>query len=679
MGSRRGESARAVRQPAAAAAEPVKRPAGGAVRPARAGDELIQLQRSHGNRCVQRHVEQHWERQADRVARAVGRGVPVPPVSRAPLRAGAAAPGVRRAVERARGGGRPVPDGVRGLMERAFGADFGAVRVHADARADALNRQLAARAFTAGSDIFFRRGDYALGTPGGREVLAHELTHVMQQRGAAAIIQRDPVTGSDGTVTDPNIPGATLTATGGRDSTGDVEYIVNENNVLFKFNETTKVYTSGGVAVDPALLAPSAEPPKEKRQDKPEEPKEQQAKKKKQRTDDPYFSEMEESDDDSTTQLTREQQFDKMTRLGKLKRRSLRQVALRKQSGAFLLHHPHQRKAYAARRTKSGDPMVDIGVIQSGLIGHQYHNFMKGTGHFVTAGGNKESRPVGVKEPPEDYKGLFEAIKALGKDKNAKTLLTLAGDPAKIEGGTLTDRQVAVIVLLYMNTEAGTTLPRTQLTENLEKLMAIFASETARTFESVSGPYDASLFIKATLKGVIDNEFSLQKAFYHGKGGATSVFLGAPSGKHSDTEIGGAEQLRDPLSHKEAFEQQMSLFPIPKDQFKEYISGLKTGTTLTLPVQTEDDIRKAKQASAASQVEEANLLLETVKKITVPKRIEEVNDFLTARTSPLAKGRRAVNDLRKRAAGNDAALAVLDEVVKVLTARLKQAKAKVGA
>jgi hypothetical protein len=648
--------------------------AGGAARAARARGELIQLQRSHGNRYVQRHVERHWERQADGVARAVGRGVPVPPVSRAPVRAGAVAPGVQRAVEAARGGGRPVPDGVRGPMERAFGADFGAVRVHTDARADALNRQLAARAFTAGSDIFFQQGEHRLGSPGGQEVLAHELAHVIQQRGTAAIIQRDPVTGSDGTVTDPRIPGATLTATGSRESTGDVEYIVNENNVLFKFNETTKVYTSGGVAVDPASLAPSAEPPKEKRQDKPEEPKEQQAKKKKQRTDDPYFSEMEESDDDSTTRLTREQQFDKMTRLGKLKRKSLRTMVLKKQSGAFLLHHPHQRKAYAARRTKRGDPMVDIGVIQSGLIGHQYHNFMKGTGHFVTAGGNKESRPEGVREPPEDYKGLFEAIKALGKDKNAKTLLTLAGDPAKIEGGKLADRQVAVLVLHYMNTEADPSLPRTQLTENLEKLMGIFASETARTFESVSGPYDASLFIKATLKGVIDNQFSLQKAFYHGKGGATSVFLGAPSGKHSDTEIGGAEQLRDPLSHKEAFEQQMSLFPIPKDQFKEYVSGLKTGTTLTLPVQTEDDIQKAKLAAAASQVEEANLLLEAAKKITVPKKIEYLNDFINGRTSSLNKAKKAVTDLRKRAVGNAAALAVLDEVAKTLTAKLKQAK-----
>jgi hypothetical protein len=68
-------------------------------------------------------------------------------------------------------------------MESAFQADFSNVRVHHDAQADMLNRAVNARAFTTGQDIFFQQGAYSPGTSGGKELLAHELTHVIQQRG----------------------------------------------------------------------------------------------------------------------------------------------------------------------------------------------------------------------------------------------------------------------------------------------------------------------------------------------------------------------------------------------------------------------------------------------------------------------------------------------------------------
>ena len=90
-----------------------------------------------------------------------------------------------------RGGGQPMADGVRGTMEGAFGADFNDVRVHTNSEADVLNRQLNAKAFTTGQDIYFREGEYDPGTGAGRELLAHELTHVVQQTGAAKSIQRD--------------------------------------------------------------------------------------------------------------------------------------------------------------------------------------------------------------------------------------------------------------------------------------------------------------------------------------------------------------------------------------------------------------------------------------------------------------------------------------------------------
>jgi len=69
-------------------------------------------------------------------------------------------------------------------MESAFGANFSGVRVHTGAEAHSLNRSVSAVAFTTGQDIFFSHGAYQPASSGGRELLAHELTHVVQQSGA---------------------------------------------------------------------------------------------------------------------------------------------------------------------------------------------------------------------------------------------------------------------------------------------------------------------------------------------------------------------------------------------------------------------------------------------------------------------------------------------------------------
>ncbi|MBW4423103.1 MAG: DUF4157 domain-containing protein [Nostoc desertorum CM1-VF14] len=92
---------------------------------------------------------------------------------------------VESAIKHARGKGRPLPDHVRSSMENAFGADFSDVKIHADTHADQLNRSIQARAFTTGQDVFFRQGEFALGSKRGQELLAHELTHVVQQNGNA--------------------------------------------------------------------------------------------------------------------------------------------------------------------------------------------------------------------------------------------------------------------------------------------------------------------------------------------------------------------------------------------------------------------------------------------------------------------------------------------------------------
>ncbi len=84
-------------------------------------------------------------------------------------------------IQAARGSGQSLEQEAGARMGSAFGTDLSSVKVHTDAKADKLNRSLNAKAFTVGSDIFFSRGAYQPGSAGGSRLLAHELTHVVQQ------------------------------------------------------------------------------------------------------------------------------------------------------------------------------------------------------------------------------------------------------------------------------------------------------------------------------------------------------------------------------------------------------------------------------------------------------------------------------------------------------------------
>lgn len=88
---------------------------------------------------------------------------------------------VEAAIQQSRGQGQPLASAIRLPMEQAFGADFRGVKVHADSNADRLNQALQAKAFTTGQDVYFRSGAYAPESRSGKELLAHELTHVLQQ------------------------------------------------------------------------------------------------------------------------------------------------------------------------------------------------------------------------------------------------------------------------------------------------------------------------------------------------------------------------------------------------------------------------------------------------------------------------------------------------------------------
>jgi hypothetical protein len=146
-----------------------------------------------------------YEREADRVAAQVVRHINAPqstpqgapiqcqkteeeektlrmkPMLQAPSRGIPAGQELEAEIGRSRSGGHFLDKNVRKPMEQAFGADFSRVKVHTDEQSDQLNQSIQAKAFTTGQDIFFRRGAYNPGSITGQELLAHELTHVVQQ------------------------------------------------------------------------------------------------------------------------------------------------------------------------------------------------------------------------------------------------------------------------------------------------------------------------------------------------------------------------------------------------------------------------------------------------------------------------------------------------------------------
>ena len=87
-------------------------------------------------------------------------------------------------------GGAPLPESARAYFEPRFGYDFSGVRVHTGVAAHAAARSVQARAFALGTDVVFGTGEYAPDSRAGRRLLAHELTHVVQQSRSAFAVQR---------------------------------------------------------------------------------------------------------------------------------------------------------------------------------------------------------------------------------------------------------------------------------------------------------------------------------------------------------------------------------------------------------------------------------------------------------------------------------------------------------
>ena len=81
-----------------------------------------------------------------------------------------------------KGGGAPLDESTRSTMEAGFGEDFSDVRVHTDSKASSSAAAVGANAYTVGSDIVFRSGHFDASSPTGQRTIAHELSHVVQQR-----------------------------------------------------------------------------------------------------------------------------------------------------------------------------------------------------------------------------------------------------------------------------------------------------------------------------------------------------------------------------------------------------------------------------------------------------------------------------------------------------------------
>ena len=129
-----------------------------------------------------------------------------------------------------KGSGDRLPDESRSFMESRFGADFSDVNVHTGSQSEVLNRSLNAQAFTHGSDVYFGEGKYNPESHQGKHLLAHELTHVVQQGNAPVSpkIQKEgsratatseqeeqPVTSSDPVSTSPQAEQQTTSSGGG--------------------------------------------------------------------------------------------------------------------------------------------------------------------------------------------------------------------------------------------------------------------------------------------------------------------------------------------------------------------------------------------------------------------------------------------------------------------------------
>ncbi|MDJ1178164.1 DUF4157 domain-containing protein [Roseofilum sp. BLCC_M91] len=111
----------------------------------------------------------------------------------ASLGGGKAPTQLESSINHAKSSGKSLDPSLQRSMGTAMGVDFSGVKIHTDAQANQLSESIQAKAFTTGQNIFFKQGEYQPQNRGGQELIAHELTHVVQQSSEGTYLQRDPI------------------------------------------------------------------------------------------------------------------------------------------------------------------------------------------------------------------------------------------------------------------------------------------------------------------------------------------------------------------------------------------------------------------------------------------------------------------------------------------------------
>jgi hypothetical protein len=151
--------------------------------PTVSGHPLLKLQRQVGNAQIARLMAHREAMPEDELmAMHIDRDADAGSMPEVGMEGGQISDSLSQRIETKRGGGSALDSATRTSMESALGDKFDDVRIHQDHESDQLNRAISAKAFTTGTDIFLSQQANA----GDSHLLAHELTHVVQQRGMSS-------------------------------------------------------------------------------------------------------------------------------------------------------------------------------------------------------------------------------------------------------------------------------------------------------------------------------------------------------------------------------------------------------------------------------------------------------------------------------------------------------------
>ncbi|NET58188.1 MAG: DUF4157 domain-containing protein [Symploca sp. SIO2E6] len=168
-----------------------------------------QLQQQYGEEEEEETASPMLQRQAQEEEEVQAKAIPgqTPVIS----------PNLEARIQSRRGTGTPLSTSTRAFMEPRFGYDFSGVRVHTDSQAASASSELNAQAFTVGQDVFFGNGHYAPESSSGRQLLAHELVHTLQQQpGPPSTFVAEPSTPEQvPTAPEPSLPSLSSQEAGG--------------------------------------------------------------------------------------------------------------------------------------------------------------------------------------------------------------------------------------------------------------------------------------------------------------------------------------------------------------------------------------------------------------------------------------------------------------------------------